>query len=333
MFSTVIPDIEIHLSNEPIALIISGEYIKPYKIISKGNYFIVNERRTRGIYTIKGRGLNWGKTKVYFYHVEETNPIDPILTHELNHYIHTNELTKIKVKDVKHGSRLRVLGKLKDETNYIDRIKNDEANKLENLDTQITSASAKINKTETDIKENYNSDVSISPVKKSYMLLEHLRESKQIDEVEFESMTQKLENHELDFNTLINELREAHVIRVYEPLDVNVESYINDLGSQNARELAGFVQDLRNNKKGLADMTSKPVTSFISAGVILAAGIVALLAIVMLPQVLPGITGGGGNKTAGFNLNPFTMFGGGNKVHLILGLTNHISNFILGLFI
>jgi hypothetical protein len=326
----VVPDIEIHLSNEPIALIISGEYIKPYKIISKGNYFIVNEKRTRGIYTIKGRGLNWGKTKVYFYHVEETNPIDPILTHELNHYIHTNELTKIKVKDVKHGSRLRVLGKLQDVTNHIDRIQTDEAKKQNELDEEITKASIKINKTETDIKEQYNKDVSISPVKKSYMLLEHLRESKQIDDIEYESLAQKLENHELDFNTLINELREAHVIRVYEPLDVNVESYINDLGAQNARELAGFVQDLRNNKKGLADMTSKPVTSFISAGVILAIGIVALLAVVMIPQNLPALTGG---KGGGVNLNPFTMFGGGDKPHLILGLISYIPNFILGLFV
>lgn len=325
MISTVIPDIEIHMSNEPIALIFSGEYIKAYKIIQKGNYFIINERRTRGIYTVKGRGWNWGKTKVYFYYVEETNPIDPILTNELNKYIRSNDLTKIKLKDVRHGSRLRILGKLKDVTDHQSKIKADEDEKQNNLNAEIKEGVEKILKTEEEARTQYDKDISLSPTKKSYMLLEHLLESKQIDDVEHATLLHKLENHELDFNTLINELREAHVIRVYEPLDVNVESYINELGAQNARELAGFVQDLRNNKKGLADMTSKPVTAFISAGVILAIGIVALLAVVMIPQNLPAMTGG----KAGSGFNPLAMFQG--PPHFLFGMLKYMPAWFIDL--
>lgn len=324
MLSTTIPDIEIHLSNDPIALVISAGYIKPYKITNKGNYFSINEKRTRGIYTIKGPGLMWGKTKVYFYHVEETNPIDPVLSSELNHYMKTNELTKITLADVKHGSRLRILSKIvdKENPNPLDKVQTEENVKLTNLDSKITEGVTKISKMEDDIKEKYEKDISIPPVKKSYMLLDHLLETKQIDDKEYYNFLHKIENHELDFNRLVNYLRDAHVIRVYEPLDVNVETYINELGAQNARELAGFVQDLRNNKKGLADMTSKPATSFLTGGVVLAIGIVALLAIVLIPQSLPNATGGHG----GINLNPFTMFGGPPK--FLLSLLNHLPSWL-----
>lgn len=317
LFSNTIPDLEIQMSNEPVACVFTGEYMKFYKIAQKGNYFIINQRNTRGIYTVKGRGWNCGKTKVYFYYVEETNPIDPILTSELNKWIKTNELTTIKYKDIQHGSRLRVLDKIKSIGRPIEKIQQEESAKLENMDKEITEGVAKINTLEKQVKEERDIDISIAPIKKSYMLLEHLLNTKQINDIEHEKLSVKLENHELDFNALINELREAHVIRVYEPLDAKVESYINDLGAQNARELAGFVQDLRNNKKGLADMTAKPVTAFLSAGVILSAGIVALLAIVLLPQMLGGSHGG-------FNFNPMSMFGGGQGAKFLLGLIQHL---------
>lgn len=321
----MIPDLEIHMSNEPVACVFTGEYMKFYKIAQKGNYFIINQRNTRGIYTVKGRGWNCGKTKVYFYYVEETNPIDPVVTSELNKWIKTNELTTIKYKDIQHGARLRILKKIKDVSNPLEKVKAEESAKLENMEQQITEGVTKINAIEKQVKEERDIDISIAPIKKSYLLLEHLLETKQIDKVEHEKLAVKLENHELDFNTLINELREAHVIRVYQPLDSNVESYINDLGAQNARELAGFVQDLRNNKKGLADMTAKPVTAFLSAGVILAGGIVAILAIVLLPQVVGG--------SHGVNFNPMTMFGGGQGAKFLLGLVKHLpASFIDWLF-
>lgn len=299
-----IPDWEIHMSNEPIALIISAGYIKPHKIISKGNYFIVNQKRTRGIYTIKSKNrLMWGRTPVYFYAVDETNPIDLKLTNELNNYMKTNRLTELKLKDVYHGSRLRILGDIHDKAVVHEQIADEESNRMDLMNEGIKSGAKIISDTENQIKQDYDKDISLSPTKKSYMLVEHLLETKQIDEKQYGVLMHKIENHELTFNSLINELREFHVIRVFEPLDVNVESYIGDLGAQNARELAGFVQDLRNNKKGLENMTSKPVQSFLTGGVILAIGITALLAVVLIPQALPGLGGPGG-----INLNPFSMF-------------------------
>lgn len=306
MFSMSIPDWEIHMSNEPIALIISAGYIKPHKIISKGNYFIINQKRTRGIYTIKGKyRLMWGRTPVYFYAVDETNPIDPKLTNELNNFMKTNHLNELKIQDINHGSRLRILQEIKDKINPLESMDKEETVKLDEMDKNLNDGIKNIQEHEDKVRAQYDKDISLAPVKKSYMLVEHLLRTKQIDEKEYALLLHKIENHELNFTTLINELRDLHVIRVYEPLDINVEAYIGDLGAVNARELAGFVQDLRNNKKGLESMTSKPVQSFLTGGVILAIGIVALLAVVLIPQSLPGLTGGGG-----INLNPFTMFGG-----------------------
>ena len=325
--SNTVPVLEIHMSNEPVAFVISGHNMKIYKIINKGNYFIINERRTRGIYTIKGTPLQMGKTQAYFYHVEETNPLDPIMASELNKYIRTNDLTKVTPKDIRHGARLRILQKIDSKVHPIQKLSDEEKNKLENLDKEITEGATHIKDTEDNIKKLYEKDVAISPIKKSFILLDHLRDTKQIDDVEYARLQQKLENYELNFETLIDALRENHVIRVYEPLDLNVEGWINELGAQNARELAGFVQDLRNNKKGLADMTSKPVQSFLSAGIILSIGIVALLAVVLLPQALPGLAG-----AHGINFNPLSGFLGGNKGHFILGAVKYMSARFLAWF-
>lgn len=314
LLSNTVPQIEIQMSNEPVAFVISGNQIKTYKIINKGNYFIINERRTRGIYTIKGTPLQMGKTSIYFYHVEETNPIDPLMASELNKWVKTNQLTTVTPKDIKQGARLRILSKIDSKVHPIQKLKSEEKNKLENIEKEMNEASTRIQSTEESIRENYDKNIQLSPIRKSFILLDHLLETKQIDDKEYARLQQKLENYEINFDTLIEALHENHVLRVYEPLDLNVERWVNDLGAQNARELAGFVQDLRNNKKGLADMTSKPVQSFLSAGIILSIGIVALLAVVLIPQALPGITGG-----HGVNLNPFSSFLGGGG-HFIFGL-------------
>src|SRR3989304_4310259 len=111
MLSMSIPEMEIHMSNEPVALIVTSEgYIKPFKIIGRGRYFIVNTRRFKGIYTINNKyRLTWGKTPIYMYAAQETNNIDPIIIDELNKYKKKNKLAQIKRKDIRHGARLRIL--------------------------------------------------------------------------------------------------------------------------------------------------------------------------------------------------------------------------------
>ena len=112
MLHPVLPDIEIGLSKTTIALMFFPDgIIKPYKINPKGKYFVLNESRARGIYTINKKYCwVWGaKTQCYFYMIQETNPIDPIRIHELNEFKERNKLTKITQKDIKHAAMLRTM--------------------------------------------------------------------------------------------------------------------------------------------------------------------------------------------------------------------------------
>ena len=107
------------------------------------------------------------------------------------------------------------------------------------------------------------------------------------------------------------------------------EDFIQDLGSCNAPDLAGHVQDLRTNKKGLKDMTASPVKSFIPASVLFVIILGVLIGIPIIVSQLPliesflsknrGDSGGEGVFTM-----PWDMFG------FIFDLVNHIPNFILG---
>jgi hypothetical protein len=103
-----------------------------------------------------------------------------------------------------------------------------------------------------------------------------------IDDNEYADFTNKMTAGQLSFEMLVYELRERNIVTVSEPLDVNVEDFIQDLGAQNAPDLAGFVQDLRVSKKGLKDMTAMPVKSFMSAGIVFALLIGVPIALIVI---------------------------------------------------
>lgn len=335
LFSTTIPDIEIHMANEPVALFISATgSIKPFKIKTKGRYFTVNKKDLRGIYTINNKyAYRWGKTPIYFYAVQETNTIDPLLIHELNEFKKKNKLTEIKRKDVKHASRFRTLMQQMRYNDAMTELKKKSQLSDEKLQAGVETVQKQIEKRIEDLKVKHNKAVTITDAQKTYVLLEHLRETQQIDEQQYAELMNKATGNILTFDNLILELRELNIVTISEPLDENVEDFIQDLGSCNAPDLAGHIQDLRNNKKGLKDMTASPVKSFIPASVLFVIILGVLIGIPIIVSQLPLIdsylkhsasTGGGG---APFPM-PWDLFKGGG---FVFNLVNYLPNFILGL--
>lgn len=305
LFSVSVPLLELHMSNEPIALFISSTgKLLFYKIKTKGRYFVKNTGQIRGIYSINNKyRYTLGKTSVYFFAAQETNQIDPILINELNNYMIKNQLSELRRKDIKHGSHLRTLLKQKKTVKEsIDHIKQtEEANDIA-LQENVQGVTDAIEKRITDLRQKHQKDLDVSDAERSYVLLEHLKKINKIDDVEYADLLNKAENNTLTFDTLIDELKEKHIVRVSEPLNENVEDFVQDLGAQNAADLAGFVQDLRNNKKGLKDLTPAPVKSFMSAGILFAIILGALIGIPVIIGQLPamekalGQTGHGGMK-------------------------------------
>jgi len=319
MLSLSIPEMEIHMSNEPIALIITSEgYIKPFKIIARGRYFIVNTRRFKGIYTVNNKyRLTWGKTPIYMYAAQETNPIDPVLVDLLNQYKKSNKLAQIKRKDIKHGSRLRILKTQMEASEAIPRLIEEGSAKEDELLKTIDGVKGAIEKRVEDLQKKHNKNIDVDDEQKAYILLKHLKTGNMIDDTEYADFTNKMTANQLSFEMLVDELREKNIVTVSQPLDENVEDFIQDLGAQNAPDLAGFVQDLRVSKKGLKDMTAMPVKSFMSAGIVFALIIGVPIALIVVAgnwdAIEKMISGSGGIKLT----MPWDL---ANKGGFILGL-------------
>lgn len=331
LFSTTIPEMEIHMANEPIALFLSATgQIKAFKIKTKGRYFTVNDKRLKGIYTINNKySYRWGKTPIYFYAIQETNCIDPIIIDQLNQFKKKNKLTEIRRKDVKQASKFRTLLAQMKYSDAITELKSRTALKDEQLQKGIELVSSQIDERVKTLREKHNKEVELSDAQKTYVLLEHLRETQQIDEAQYSEFMNKVSGNILDYDNLIEQLKDLNVVTISEPLDENVEDFIQDLGSCNAPDLAGHVQDLRTNKKGLKDMTASPVKAFIPASVLFVIILGVLIGIPIIVSQLPLIEdfiskGGGGGGGAGGLTMPWDMFG------FMFDIVNHIPNMVLG---
>ena len=272
LISYNIPDLEIHRSKKPVALIVSAGYIIPHSITARGNYFVMNDKKVKGIYTIIEKfRLMWDYTPVYFFVVQESNPIDPIMIDRINNFMQRNKIVNLKLKDIKHGSMLRSVY-LRAEREGLDQnaalriLDSTEKDSADQLNTKIDEAVQKLNEHEKVQREEYNRPYyKMSDNKKSYRLLKFLKEKEQlISEQEYTTFIFKVENHLLDFSGLVEELRESHVVRIVEPLDEETESFIYQLSNQYEEEKAGQTQDLVGTKRGLKEMLSRPIHSILS---------------------------------------------------------------------
>lgn len=127
-------------------------------------------------------------------------------------------------------------------------------------------------------------------------VLEYLVTLNKIDQATYYQLYDEMKKG-MKFNEFVIKLNDLGLINIIRPLNLDVKGFINDLGSQNSQEWAGFTQDLRNIKKDITDMTKIPKKSFLSFGIILGVGfvIVMLLTVVLShPGTLPGIGGGKG---------------------------------------
>lgn len=318
MFSTTIPEYEVHLSAEPVAFMMFpvGRKIKPFKIKPKGNYFVLYNKYVKGVYEIKADNpaWMWGKTAVYFCHVSNSTNFDPIIVDQINQFMRRNKLSKIKRKDVKHASLLRnIITNVKKQKAHaapIDVLQAEINEDRQSLDQNIEDG-MKSMQDQLDVMNKENqSELTLSEPQQMTFLLDYLQKQKKLDPAEHATFIYKINNDLLDFKGLIEELRDMSVITINEPLDLRLEGFLEDFGAQNPSELAGFVDDMRDARKGLKTLTAAPVKSFIPAATLFAVILGVIFGIILIPQYLPDITEGinkSMNQGGGFKL----PFGGG----------------------
>lgn len=268
-----------------------------------GKYFVIYTKKLKGIFELKGAPNFIGKTPIYQYDMRNTLPFDPILVNELNHYLTRNQLTKLKQKDKKHGSLLRTfMNKSKRETKDEQLIEGQKElgaiTKLngKEMDEYIGEAINIMQGQVEQISKEAQQQIVLTPTQKSKFILKHLREQGVLDEVEHGTFIYKVENDMLNFEQLVDELKTMNIVQIAYPMNTSVEAILDDFGAQNPTELAGFIDDLRDSKKGLGTLTATPIKAFIPGSLVLSIGIIVIMAVVVIgqnPDIINNIIGGG----------------------------------------
>lgn len=221
------------------------------------------------------------KTPCYFYVTQELNPIDPLMIHALNIFKTTNRLTEVRIKDIRHGSLLRQLSNKYTMMEAHQKITKKMESQNELINKGITESIEYIDNKTKYYREKHKKDVNLSPSQKSYILLEHLKQLQLLDDKEYSNFLYKVENNELLFEDLVDEIKERQYVSVAEPLAENIEDFLQDLSEQDADSIEGYVKKMRNNRKGIKEQTPKAIkqhfSSLLIGGIIMSATVVPYL--------------------------------------------------------
>lgn len=266
MISFTFPVMEIHSSKEPIAIIqFPSRKQKEYKIRALGGkYCYVKDKSFEGVFELDPtRAYYSGNTPIYYFDSRNAKPIDWVLGNELVKFAKRNGLTKIEHKDAIHSKMLRTI--LKDTP--------DLKQALRILDEKILKRKTEIN----DTLDEFNQKLSETPSESQpdtaamgYMLTNYLVQKNLMTTEEKGLMDAEIARGEMTLEALIAKLRDKEIVTIREPFTRDVELYLEQFGSYNPTQLAGFVDRLRQVDKGLKTMTSVPLKSWMPAGIIMA---------------------------------------------------------------
>ena len=273
MFSFSFPQWEIHNSKEPVAMMIyPSRKIQAYKLKPLGGqYFYIREgKKFKGIFELDQTKayIMGGKTPVYFFDSRNCEPLDMLLVNELTTFSRKNLLHRVERKDIEHASMLHEILK------KVPQIENA-------LNILLEKTIKRKTKTEEAISE-LSKLGNVSTEQMGLVLTNYLLQKDLITPEEKGMLDADLEVGRIDFNKLVVILKERDVVRITSPLDTTVTSFLSDFGGYNPDQMASFVSMLSNDDKGLKQMTSIPIKTWMPASVIMALLIGGSIAMIVL---------------------------------------------------
>jgi hypothetical protein len=285
MLSFSFPVMEIHNSKDPIALMVyPSRKIKAFKLRPlSGKYFYIREGKAyKGIFELDPtKAYHFGKTPCYVFDSRNCLPMDAILVNELNNFSKTNNLTKIKRKDVDHAGRLREIASKVDLLDTAKRI----------LNEQLLKRKETINK----VVEEIGQPQDVEQEELGTILTNYLVSNDLITIEEKGELEHSLSIGKIDYNQLIGILKDRDTVRITAPIDLNTQTFLEDFGGYNPEQLANFTEYLTHIDKGLKSLTSVPVKSWMPASIIMAlliGGSIAFMVILNSAGDLGGMLGG-----------------------------------------
>ena len=273
MFSFSFPQWEIHNSKEPVAMMIyPSRKIQAYKLKPLGGqYFYIREgKKFKGIFELDQTKayIMGGKTPVYFFDSRNCEPLDMLLVNELTTFSRKNLLHRVERKDIEHASMLHEILK------KVPQIENA-------LNILLEKTIKRKTKTEEAISE-LSKLGNVSTEQMGLVLTNYLLQKDLITPEEKGMLDADLEVGRIDFNKLVVILKERDVVRITSPLDTTVTSFLSDFGGYNPDQMASFVSMLSNDDKGLKQMTSIPIKTWMPASDIMALLIGGSIAMIVL---------------------------------------------------
>lgn len=166
-----------------------------------------------------------------------------------------------------------------------------------------------------------------TPTEQLYRILARLREQGIIDDPQYSKLARPI-SKPMTQELLVEALVKVGAINPTQPFDESVKDFMEELGSLDSSDLIGFSEDLRNDKKGLNNMTPIPTKAFPIPANVLFIGLIgaAMFIVIVAPSwdsITKGISkaGSGGGGIGG-------IFGGLMGGHFLLGL---VTDFIMGM--
>jgi hypothetical protein len=281
MISFNFPNWEIHNAKDPIGFVVyPSRKMKAYKLRAlSGKYFVIKEGRTyEGIFELDPtKAFLFGKTPVYLFDSRNCLPIDATLVNELSKFSKKNNLGKIKEKDRDHGVMLKAL------TEKIPVLEN----AIEQLKTILKKRQEKTLKTIEEIGQ----PEGLTPKETGFIITNNLAGRDLLTPDEKAKLDQDLGLGKMDYTGLISYLKDRDILRVSSPMELNVQMFLDDFGGYNPEQMASFLDRLRRDEKGLKQMTSIPIKSWIPASLVMALLIGGAIAVMILVQNSGALTG------------------------------------------
>ena len=268
------PNWEIHNAKDPIGFMIyPSRKIKAYKLRAlSGKYFVIKEGRTfEGIFELDPtKALLFGKTPIYIFDSRNCSPIDPLLVHELGLFSKKNNLSKIKQKDKEHGTIL-----------------NDLASRIPLLEDCITQLKDILKKRQEKVLrtiQEVGQPEGLTPKETGFIITNSLASRDLISPQDKAKLDQDIALGKMDYTGLISFLKDRDILRISTPMELNAQMFLDDFGGYNPEQMASFLDRLRRDEKGLKQMTSIPIKSWIPASLVMALLIGGAIAVVVLVQ-------------------------------------------------
>lgn len=283
-------------SKVPIAIIITpGGMILRYIKLIDGKFFIV---KGFGVFKVDTRyGIPYGKQPIYFYNSQNMTPISPALVSELNRWADRNRLHKITKKDVRHGGRLRQLykehkiPKNKRDSNLTQLLETEFSLKQKIINKHVDAAEDEINKSkttehpiQTDLKEIEDTTGNIEKYHPAFWLTEILTNQGLLEPDEAMNFEKRVKIGDITFAEFIDELRENERVVVYEPLDMGVQKFIDDISNVDPNEIDSFIGRAERLGKKIQKMISPPVRNVTSAALVFALIVGGAFAVLIVSQ-------------------------------------------------